>query len=374
MAYRIRFTGEDLTRTRVAGAPGPLLELDLAMRVLRRRNQPMRFGAWRREVSMCLPPSAKTVLDLVSFMNESPTCLLPADPGDPRELLDRKQAGTERLLAQEMEAAVERRGLRLPNWAARICQEPELLRSLYRGVGEVHERVLAPYWRQVTDVVAADRSLRTRALLDGGMERLLSGLSPRHVRWDPPTLSLLVAGGYDGALQLRGRGLLLVPTLFGAEAPVVNPYAEPQPVMTYPASLGDSVEAPALAVTWQSTPATSKSLAQLLGRTRAAVLSVVAERPGITTRELAGRTGVSPASASEHATVLRQAGLITSVRRSNTVLHTLTDAGVSLLNAPNRSRATPARPERLARSGTLAVAEDPVPVPPVRHGRPPSIG
>lgn len=122
MVYRIHFTVEDLTRTRVASAPGPLLELDLALRVLRRRNQPVRFGAWRREVSMHLPESAGPVLDLVSFMNWSPTCLLPADPGEPQELLERKQADRERLLAQGMAAIVERRGLRPPGGIARICQ------------------------------------------------------------------------------------------------------------------------------------------------------------------------------------------------------------------------------------------------------------
>lgn len=277
------------------------------------------------------------VLDLVSFMNWSPTCLLPAAPGDPQELLERKHAGTERLLAQEMATIAERRGQRLPLWVTRACQEPELLRHLYREVGELYQWVLAPYWQQVTDVAAADRALRMRALLDGGVERLLSELSPRHVRWDPPVLSLAVADGCAGELRLEGQGLLLMPTMFGSEAPVIAPYAEPQPVLAYPVSVGEAHEGLAAAVMRPSNPASPKALAQLLGRTRAVVLHMIAEFPGITTRELAVRSGVAAASASEHATVLRQAGLITSARRSNMVLHSLTTAGVALLNAPTKT-------------------------------------
>ena len=73
----------------------------------------------------------------------------------------------------------------------------------------------------------------------------------------------------------------------------------------------------------------SPALARLIGRTRAAVLFAARTRP--TTSELAQRVGISAASASEHATVLREAGLITTHRHRNTVRHTLTRIGVDLL-------------------------------------------
>jgi DNA-binding transcriptional ArsR family regulator len=73
----------------------------------------------------------------------------------------------------------------------------------------------------------------------------------------------------------------------------------------------------------------SPALARLVGRTRAAVLFAARTRP--TTSELAQRVGISAASASEHATVLREAGLITTHRHRNTVRHTLTRIGVDLL-------------------------------------------
>jgi predicted transcriptional regulator len=51
-----------------------------------------------------------------------------------------------------------------------------------------------------------------------------------------------------------------------------------------------------------------------------------------TTTELAGRLRTSLATASHHATVLRQAGLITNRRNGNAVLHLITPLGRALLN------------------------------------------
>ena len=51
------------------------------------------------------------------------------------------------------------------------------------------------------------------------------------------------------------------------------------------------------------------------------------------TSELARRAGVSVPSASEHATVLRQADLITTARVGRAVLHTVTPLGGNLLSA-----------------------------------------
>ncbi|MFB9388350.1 winged helix-turn-helix domain-containing protein [Streptomyces coeruleoprunus] len=74
------------------------------------------------------------------------------------------------------------------------------------------------------------------------------------------------------------------------------------------------------------------ALSALLGRTRAVVLCVIADHPACTTTQLAQRAGISPASASEHATTLRSAGLTTLTRERKAALHTLTHLGLTLLN------------------------------------------
>jgi DNA-binding transcriptional ArsR family regulator len=61
------------------------------------------------------------------------------------------------------------------------------------------------------------------------------------------------------------------------------------------------------------------------------VLASVAD--GCTTTELARRAGVSLAAASQHAAVLRGAGLIASRRQGSAVVHVLTPLGAELLQA-----------------------------------------
>jgi DNA-binding transcriptional ArsR family regulator len=81
---------------------------------------------------------------------------------------------------------------------------------------------------------------------------------------------------------------------------------------------------------WSNGRSQTDALSALLGHNRAAVLLRIAD--GCTTSELAQRAGISLASASQHATVLLEAGLITTRRDGGAVLHTLTSLGASLLN------------------------------------------
>jgi DNA-binding transcriptional ArsR family regulator len=54
---------------------------------------------------------------------------------------------------------------------------------------------------------------------------------------------------------------------------------------------------------------------------------------GANTGQLAKRIGISPATASHHATILRKAGLIRSQRQANEMLHEVTPLGAALLDA-----------------------------------------
>lgn len=71
-----------------------------------------------------------------------------------------------------------------------------------------------------------------------------------------------------------------------------------------------------------------------MGRTRAAVLAAAAD--GCSTTGLARRLGISPATASQHASVLRRAALITTRRDGKAVLHTTTHLGTALLASTTR--------------------------------------
>ncbi|MFK0258880.1 winged helix-turn-helix domain-containing protein [Streptomyces sp. NPDC090445] len=200
-------------------------------------------------------------------------------------------------------------------------------------VENAHQRFIAPYWPQIDRLAAADRALRLRHLSDHGVERLLREPNPRRIVWEAPVLHVTMASGLSGDVHLGGRGLLLIPTLFGSHYPALE-YDADQPWITFPIRSDEPLAAAPAAVTATALAEPPRPLAALLGRTRALVLSVMADHPGSTTTQLARHANISLASASEHATVLRNAGLAALLRDGKHALHTLTPAGHSLLAVP----------------------------------------
>src|SRR5205085_2944033 len=77
-------------------------------------------------------------------------------------------------------------------------------------------------------------------------------------------------------------------------------------------------------------PGSSGALAALVGGTRAAVLQELRAQH-LNTTELARCLASSAASASEHTTILRNAGLFTSRRDRNRMVHRRTPLGYALL-------------------------------------------
>lgn len=352
MTYRIHFGVADLARTRVADSPRPLLELSIAVRQLQERSHPMRLGAWRHRALAGLHPRSRMVLDLIPNRGWSPTFLGDPVAGTPWELLDRLRATSRARLRDEL-LETAGRAQSLPGWARLLPGDAELMRQLCDGVEYLHDRLLAPYWDRISSLAAADHAQRARQVLTGGVESLLASVNPRRICWNAPVLEVTMASGLDGDLHLDGRGLLLVPSVFALDAPVIDPDAQPQPVLTYPVLPHEPVHA--LVLFAPRAAASDAPLAGLLGRTRAAVLSAVAEHPGCSTKELAALIGIAKASASEHATTLRNAGLIATTRHRDGASHTATVLGVTLLDAgrPRTCPSTPPRAERQAPSPRL---------------------
>ncbi|MFD5424993.1 ArsR/SmtB family transcription factor [Streptomyces sp. NPDC127084] len=187
------------------------------------------------------------------------------------------------------------------------------------------ERVVAPYWERINAYLRADAEHRSRIFLSGGVAALLGTLNAR-IEWNSPVLEL--DNGLDGEFRPEGAGLMVVPSLFLHSRPVVYKGSGSEgtpPVLVYPVPL-DAVTAAAM---WEEPEHQDRALGALMGRTRASVLLALTE--GCTTTELGRRLGISAAAASQHTAVLRAAGLITSRRKLNAVLHSLTDLGLALL-------------------------------------------
>lgn len=198
--------------------------------------------------------------------------------------------------------------------------DPRLRETLAGALRAYHDTVLSPWMDVIARCVAADRELRMRALADGGVERLLSSLGAR-IRWEEPTLVADYPCDLD--VHLDGQGLLLIPSYFCARMPVTLVDPDMQPVLVYPA-MTTAVETMAV-----QPGVRQEALADLLGATRAVILTAIAD--GYSGRRLAAQARVSPATISHHTTVLREAGLITTSRMGNTVVHRLTTTGARLL-------------------------------------------
>jgi DNA-binding transcriptional ArsR family regulator len=331
VVFRIHFTAEDLARTRIAGSPRPLLEANFAVRMLGERSQPPRLGAWRRQVLDRLPRNARVLFELMPPRGYTPMFLNPNRSGGVAEQLEFVCAASRSEIRREMTSFAARHAV--SGWARELEGDRKLLGRLAEALDQVYAAAVAPYWADVCASFSADRATRARDLLDGGIDRLLAGLHPERIRWVPPVLEVLTVSRLRGELRLDGRGLLLVPTVFGPEAPTIDPTGE-QPCLTYPAR-HDGSQVPLVSAGRGLGPdGVPPHLVALLGRTRAAVLHAIVRHPGCSTSDLATAARVSASSASEHATVLRAAGLITTVRHRQTALHAPTPAGSSLLAGP----------------------------------------
>lgn len=330
---RIIFSSEDIARTRVAPAADPVWESVLSLHQLHGDSHDMLTAGWRSGVGARLRRHRdahwlRLLLSLNPPRGYFPDFLTPAASADGIEAgLDGIRSTPVSRLRGDLTVLAGHRPL--PSSAPALARgDTEALGQLTDGMRRYHDLALAPYWSHIEAAVQADRSLRARILRDGGTRGLFASLRPQ-LRW---TGGALEVPGYPATreLHLDGRGLLLVPAYFCARVPVALFDPGLPPVLVYPVDrLGPLTLPPA------GTPvarrAGREALAALLGRTRAAVLAETAD--GCSTTELARRLGISAAAASQHTTVLRNAGLVVSLRDRNTVLHTLTPLGQAMLDA-----------------------------------------
>jgi DNA-binding transcriptional ArsR family regulator len=316
---RIHFTLDDLARTRLAAAPSPLVATSFSLFRLAYGPCPAQLDLWRRTVMASLPAYPLFgVLVTAGPHHPVPRFLRPhAGLRTLEEELARLAATPKQAIRTDLEYVARHR--QLPDWADDLADgDPGVTARITASVRAYHQVAVAPYWRSLTAHFDADRAYRTRQLRDGGIGRLLDSLHPR-MHWRPPVLEIDLATGDDFDYHLGGRGLVLAPGTFASYVPC-DPHEE-QPTLYYQVAGG--LAGPAAAGGGHI------PLAALLGHSRAAVLEVIAD--GVSTGQLARRVGLSSASASEHATVLRRAGLVATQRSGRTSRHSLTALGSELL-------------------------------------------
>ncbi|UED88166.1 ArsR/SmtB family transcription factor [Streptomyces profundus] len=324
---RFHLTDADLARIRVATAPDPLWETVLGIQQLPNRRSHA-FHTWRGQAREEL--TRRNLGGPIRLMNSAaPAASYFPDFLTPPEAQDGLTTGLEALRAtppsrlnQELTRLAHTR--RLPHWCHELAHgKRDHLRELASAIRDIHHTIIAPDWTKATQAIETDRLIRARAIRDGGLHGLLESLRPT-VDWQPPILH--VPYPEDRDVHLRGHGLRLIPSYFCWRTPVALADPHLPQILVYPAARATTTET-------RTTATRLGPLTGLLGHTRARTLLNLAD--AATTGELARLLGVSPSTASEHVSALRDAGLTHRRREGGRVIHSLTPLGTALLRGEN---------------------------------------
>ncbi|MFI5731944.1 winged helix-turn-helix domain-containing protein [Kribbella sp. NPDC051587] len=338
---RIHFTPRDLTRVTVATRPAPLWEVLLSLHMLQHSDGRLIFEDWRRHVRTSVAPDQmRLLLELTPPKGYSPDFLTPAESApDFETALDIALSTPSQQIRGQLDLLSKYRPA--SPWTRELAQgERGSLHKLGRALRTYHAAAIAPYWKSIGTHISADHAHRGEALARHGVDRLLSSLHPR-VRWVAPVLQVLDMNDRD--LYLDGRGIELQPSAFCWQVPTKLRDPELKPILVYPIQHAPGI----LRQGSLDQMSSSDPLGSLLGSTRAAALEAAVA--GCTTTELAKRCKISPAAASHQATVLREAGLITTRRAGASVRHEITQLGIWLLSGYGSGNTRHAHPQSVPR-------------------------
>lgn len=201
-------------------------------------------------------------------------------------------------------------------------------RQVEAGMVRMWRVLLEPVWPAVRAVAEHEVSRATAVLQRLGWNGVFDTVC-RGVSWDGHGLELSGLDQVNPGVESRG-GLVLMPSVFVMDGPVVRLDPVGSPTLAFPArGVGHLFSAEATV---------SNPLAGLLGANRARIL--VALQTPTTVTHLRDLFGLSLGSLSRHLSVLVDSRLVSSRRVGRTVEYQLTDVGRSLVCAQPTDQST----------------------------------
>ncbi|WML84256.1 winged helix-turn-helix domain-containing protein [Streptomyces sp. VNUA74] len=336
---RVDFDEGALARMGVARGADPLWETALSLHLLQNGEEPLVYGPWRREVRGALrrtqlADDVRALMRLCPPTGYFPDFLTPGRGDlDLVDGVDRvRSTPRRRLVAELTRLCGDLRGPVPPavRWVA--SGDAAALRWLGGALSRYHAVAVAPYLPVIRARAGEDRARRAEAALSGGAEALLASYAELP-GWRRDGTRLAAPYPEPRSLRLGGRPLTLVPAFFCVRTPLALVDESLPPVLVHPLR-----PAPDWLPRLRA-GAARPSVAQLTGPSRARMLESL-ETP-MTTTSLAAALGLAPSTASRHASVLREAGLVATRREGNRVLHRRTALGSALLDGDVQQVGTP---------------------------------
>jgi DNA-binding transcriptional ArsR family regulator len=293
-------------------------ELNAALSMMCGRHDALLFGRWRRRLLHSLPVTVLPLRDLVPA--EVAPSFIDVISDSLKEGLDTVRASRPDWVRSEIERVYAQRTSPAPLWIRDLHRgDADAWQVLLRAQHAAFETVLRPVWPLVHDLHQTEFARHALTVAEHGIGAALVALVPG-TRLHEDVWEFETPGERD--IKLRGRGMMLLPTFHWTGPPLISDLPDRPVILTYPAG-------PGLPLPPARAGGTDDALAGVLGRTRFDIMLLLAEEH--TTSDLARRLGVSNATASAHATALRGAGLITTVRAGRAVLHRRTALGSLLV-------------------------------------------
>lgn len=319
-----RLAPDDVSAIRFGVSPGH--ELCHAIRVLQRPEEhPLQWG-WLRGARASAPRDAFDLLSVVigaegyfpDFFTASPTW----DMQPAHEFAHLREVAPE-LMRVDLQKMVVRSSGSRQLALQRMLDDPLRARGMLADAFEqMWHAVLEPVWVQLERILRADIAVRARRIATEGLGGMVASLH-RGVSWadDAVRVELRL---HREALDCRGSGLVLVPSVMASHGCSVLTEPPVQPTVFYPAQ--------GVTETWARDPASAaEALGALLGAARAEILLTAhVER---TTSQVASDAGLAISTASHHLGVLRAGGLVASRRDGARVLHLRTPLGEAVVGA-----------------------------------------
>jgi DNA-binding transcriptional ArsR family regulator len=328
MAIDLQLATADVLGLRFARSP--MWETMEALRTVREPDRQAYHLSWLRAVDLRAVEAAVAALaPLVPRNGIQPDFLIPI-PAGPTTTIDDDLATVAAtppdLVERELRHCLEgaRRAPSVADGVRALLADPRA--GLERTVAAQRtcwEHLVAPFWPAVDDLLASDIAHRAAALATTGLAPVLGGLH-RDVTWEVGRDGgvLGVGTGMHGdTADVRGRGLVLMPSVFAWPHAIAMTDPPWQPTLVYPAR--------GVGTLWPPAPRRDPgALGALLGASRAAVLATLGEEASTST--VARRLGLGLPTTSVHLHVLRTAGLVTARRAGREVLHRRTALGEAL--------------------------------------------